>query len=122
MAYQNYFPATYQTMYPQQPQMQTQPQSNSIVWVQGEVGARAYPVAPGNSMILLDSESSVFYLKSTDASGMPMPLRIFDFKERTQQTTQTPLQTTPNLTEYVRKDELEQLIHDMLSRKEEAHE
>ena len=29
------------------------------------------------------AENSVFYLKSADASGMPLPLRIFDYKERT---------------------------------------
>jgi hypothetical protein len=33
--------------------------------------------------MLLDAENSVFYLKSADASGMPLPLRIFDYKERT---------------------------------------
>ena len=32
--------------------------------------------------MLLDAEHSVFYLKSADASGMPLPLRIFDYKER----------------------------------------
>jgi phage I-like protein len=32
--------------------------------------------------MLLDAENSVFYLKSADASGMPLPLRIFDYKER----------------------------------------
>ena len=32
--------------------------------------------------MLMDSEGSTFYLKSADNSGMPMPLRIFDFQER----------------------------------------
>ena len=40
-------------------------------------------VAAGNSVLLMDSENSAFYIKSTDASGMPMPLRAFDYKERT---------------------------------------
>ena len=39
-------------------------------------------VAPGNSVLLMDSENSAFYIKSTDASGMPQPLRIFDYTER----------------------------------------
>ena len=55
----------------------------SIIWVQGEEGAKAYMVAAGNSVLLMDSESSSFYIKSTDASGMPLPLRVFDYKERT---------------------------------------
>ena len=64
----------------QQPQ-----QSAPIIWVQGEEGAKAYMVAAGNSVLLMDSESSVFYIKSTDASGMPQPLRIFDYTERGKQ-------------------------------------
>ena len=54
----------------------------SIIWVQGEEGAKAYMVAAGNSVLLMDSENSAFYIKSTDASGMPLPLRVFDYKER----------------------------------------
>lgn len=64
----------------QQPQ-----QSAPIIWVQGEEGAKAYMVAAGNSVLLMDSESSVFYIKSTDASGMPQPLRIFYYTERGKQ-------------------------------------
>ena len=78
MAYNNFFPASYQPVYPQAAQ---QP-SNSIVWVQGVEGAKAYPVGAGNSVLLMDSEDSVFYIKSTDASGMPQPLRVFDYKEQ----------------------------------------
>ena len=65
---------------PQQPMQQ---QSSQIIWVSGEAGAKSYLVAPGNTVMLLDAENSVFYLKSADASGMPLPLRIFDYKERT---------------------------------------
>ena len=69
-----------------QPSMTSQPmqqQSSQIIWVSGEAGAKSYLVAPGNTVMLLDAENSVFYLKSADASGMPLPLRIFDYKERT---------------------------------------
>lgn len=65
----------------------------SIIWVQGEEGAKAYMVAAGNSVLLMDSENSAFYIKSTDASGMPLPLRVFDYKERTT-AAKTPPQTT----------------------------
>lgn len=64
----------------------------SIIWVQGEEGAKAYMVAAGNSVLLMDSENSAFYIKSTDASGMPLPLRVFDYKERTT-VAKTPPQT-----------------------------
>ena len=84
------FPVTYQPMMPMQYQPTIQPQApnisnsgtnNGIVWVQGEAGAKAYPVAPGNSLLLMDSEAHQFYIKSTDQSGMPMPLRIFSYEE-----------------------------------------
>ena len=68
-----------------QPSMPSQPmqqQSSQIIWVSGEAGAKSYLVAPGNTVMLLDAENSVFYLKSADASGMPLPLLIFDYKER----------------------------------------
>lgn len=63
-------------------QQPAQQQPTPIIWVQGEEGAKAYMVAAGNSVLLMDSENSVFYIKSTDASGMPQPLRIFDYTER----------------------------------------
>ena len=68
-----------------QPMAQTTPapqNNNGLIWVNGEVGAKSYLVAPGNTVMLMDAENSTFYLKSADASGMPMPLRIFDYKER----------------------------------------
>jgi hypothetical protein len=55
---------------------------NSLIWVQGEAGAKSYLVAPNATVMLMDSEGDRFYLKSADASGMPLPLRIFDYKER----------------------------------------
>lgn len=33
----------------------------------------------------MDSESNSFFIKSADTSGMPLPLRIFDYQERTAQ-------------------------------------
>lgn len=81
--------ATVQPSMPSQPiQVQPAQQSSQIIWVSGEAGAKSYLVAPGNTVMLLDAENSVFYLKSADASGMPLPLRIFDYKERTTATQQ----------------------------------
>ena len=78
------YPQSYQPMqansYMMQPQYQ--PQSNSgLIWVQGENAAKAYPVQPGTSQLLMDSESECFYIKTTDASGMPLPLRTFTYRE-----------------------------------------
>lgn len=80
-------------IYPQQAvQQQPTPQNSGIVWVQGEAGAKSYLVGAGQSVLLMDSESSTFYIKSTDASGMPLPLRVFDYKERQAQTVSAPVQ------------------------------
>lgn len=115
MAYNNYFPMGYQQAYPnynQVPQNPSQGQNgaqNGIVWVQGIEGAKAYPVAVGTSILLMDSEDSVFYVKSSDASGMPMPLRVFDYSERTAQQTAQP-QVAP---EYVTREEFERQIQEL---------
>ena len=87
MAYNSGFPMSYQPIYPQYnnyiPQQQVPQQNdNGILWVQGEAGAKSWAVAPGKSVMLMDSESNTFYIKSSDQSGMPMPLRIFDYTER----------------------------------------
>ena len=95
--YNNYNP-TYQ-----QPTVgvPTNTPSSGIVWVQGEAGAKSYLVGAGQSVLLMDAEGSCFYIKSTDASGMPMPLRVFDYKERTQSTSASPIAGT----EYVTREE-----------------
>ena len=58
-------------------------QSNGIIWVSGEAGAKAYMVAPNNTVQLWDSESQTIYLKSADASGMPS-MRILDYTIRSE--------------------------------------
>ena len=70
-----------QQMAQNQPQ-QFQPTGSGILWVQGEEGAKAFLTAPGASVMLMDSEKNTFYIKSSDQSGMPLPLRIFDYTER----------------------------------------
>lgn len=88
----------------QPPQQAQQPtaQNSGVIWVQGEEGAKAYMVAAGNSVLLMDSEKHSFYIKSTDQSGMPMPLRIFDYTERNEQPQKKP-------EEYATRAELEAL-------------
>ena len=84
MAYN--FPVNYQPYYPT---YQTQNQSNSIIWVQGEAGAKSYLVAPNTTVQLWDSEQNVIYLKSADASGMPS-IKILDYTIR-QEAPKTPV-------------------------------
>lgn len=59
------------------------PQTNQgLLWVQGEAGAKSYLVAPNTTVLLMDSDESVFYLKSADSTGMPS-LRVFSYSEVT---------------------------------------
>ena len=75
--------------------MQQPAQSNqSLIYVQGEAAAKSWMVGAGQSVLLMDSENPVFYIKSADASGIPLPLRVFDYTERTQNTSQNVPQAT----------------------------
>ena len=141
MAYNNGFPMTYQQMYPQYnyvpqqqfnqsvvPQQQAVVQQpvndNGILWVQGEAGAKSWAVAPGKSVMLMDSESNTFYIKASDQSGMPMPLRIFDYTERnTQQPTQPQVAQHQEIdtSKFVTWDALDEKLNEVLSAKKEQH-
>lgn len=102
------YPATMQTAPPVTQQVQ-QSQGGGILWCQGEAGAKSYPVAPGSSVLLMDSEGSRFYIKSADPSGMPNPLRIFEFQEINVPSAPavSPVsQNIPDLSAFVTRDEL----------------
>lgn len=122
MAFNGGFPATYQPMY-YQPQYQTvqpsyvqqnqQPQqSNGIIWVQGEAGAKSYLVAPNTTVQLWDSEAQVIYLKSADASGMPS-MKILDYTIRDMTPANGPVAASPaptiNAQDYALRTDLDAL-------------
>ena len=93
--------------YPQAAPVQTQ--NSGVIWVQGRAGASAYPVASGASVLLMDSESSdTFYIKTVDASGVPMRLRTFHYTEEIEQ----PVIDAPAIsrTEF---DELSNMVKEM---------
>ena len=112
MAYYAPYQSQYHTQIGQMyaPQIQTPPQNNQngLIWVQGIEAAKSYMVAPNNTVLLMDSESQRFYLKSSDASGMPLPLRVFEYTETTQNT-QKPVSDAPtvDLSTYATKAEFD---------------
>lgn len=146
MAFNNGFPVTYPQMtypYGYQPGVfqptQTVPQNaqamqsngngaqrepaqvgndSGILWVQGEAGAKSFPVAPGKSVMLMDSERQTFYIKSADVSGMPLPLRAFDYSERF--ASAEPV-VAPGA-DYVTREELEERLAELLSDKKQKKE
>lgn len=79
--------------------------NNGIRWVQGEAGAKAYPVAAGESAFLMDSENSLAYFKSVDQSGMPT-MRYFSITEISPESlTQKPAEPAP-MADYATQDDL----------------
>lgn len=120
MAY-NGFPATYQPMYYQPQYQPVQPvqqpstaaqQTNGIIWVQGEAGAKSYLVAPNTTVQLWDSENQVIYLKSADASGMPS-MKILDYTIRDTTPVNAPMTASAaqptNTPDYATKADVEAL-------------
>lgn len=77
---------TAQMPYPMQ--SQTRP-DNGLNWVQGEAGAKSWFVAPGATVLLMDSEAMRFYMKSADLNGVPS-LRTFEYTEIGAQRPQVP--------------------------------
>lgn len=64
------------------------------VLVQGEAGANAYPVASGNTVMLMDFESGKFWLKS-NVNGIPQRLRSFSFAEELPEQSKQKEQVSP---------------------------
>ena len=131
MAYNNYFPATYQpnyygyqnpyNVYPQpnpavmqqqqsganQNQQQTIQQSGFVL-VRSEQDARAYPVAPGNSITFKDENAPFCYVKTMGFNQLDQPTferyRLVKEDAPTEQT-QTAVPATNE--SYALKSELE---------------
>lgn len=98
----------YQTPYYQQPRQYVQ--NNTITWVQGIEGAKAFQLSPNSTTLLMDSENEgTFYIKISDNVGM-CNLRTFKYKEVTNQASVSSL----DLSQYVRKDELSDLLKSIL--------
>lgn len=113
MAFNNGFPIGYQPTqiyYPQQMQSPQPQQNNSIIWVQGEAGAKSYMVAPNTTVQLWDSESQVIYLKSADSSGMPS-IKVLDYTIR-DSVPQHSLSIDPH-TDYATKEDVGTLQNEL---------
>lgn len=104
--------------------MQTQPAQQTsgdhgIKWVDGEVGAKAYQMPagwPANTPIALwDTNDTVIYLKSVNPMGMPNPLQRARYKlEDYQQLGRMSEDTAHDMSEYVRKDDLDRVKEELM--------
>ena len=138
----NYLPATYQQptwnysgvgqqMYPQMTQSMAQPaqtqptQNGTLIWVDGEVGAKAYQLPqglPANQPIALwDTNDTVIYLKSINPMGMPNPLQKAHYTLEEYRGTglvkssmEGPEKPEHDMTQYVRKEDMERMKQELM--------
>ena len=92
------------------PQSQNVSQNNTFQWVQGRAGAEAYLVAPGASVILMDSNAPVIYFKSADQNGRYLPMKTYDLVERTTQVPTPNTETSIDTSSFVKRDEISDLV------------
>ena len=133
-SYQQQYSQAYQPQYQQPAMSYAQPQQArvGIEWVDGEVGAKAFQLPagwPANApMPLWDTNDTVIYLKSINQMGMPNPLQKVRYTMEEQprmsaaMSSQAALpsgdmqaqnQPMPDMSEYVRKDELNQMKEEL---------
>lgn len=118
MAFNNYGGYVPQYQNWQQPQMNTleyRPQQNmgSFAYCMGIEGAKAFPIAPNQTVFLMDSNDPVAYIKSADMSGK-QTLRIFDMVERTEEAKLE--EPKIDMSEYVKRSDIEDMISEAVDK------
>ncbi len=82
--------------------------NSSITWVNGWAGAQGYIIKPNTTVLLMDSERDVFYLKSANEQGMAT-IRSFKFEELVNNMPSTD-NLDKKLENYVQKEELQKMF------------
>lgn len=91
------------------------PQNSGIIWVSGKGEADGYLVAPNSAVALWDANNPVIYLRKADSTGKPATV-VYDLVERTDNP--VPQQATPqiDLSQYVTRDQLDDILAERLKR------
>lgn len=102
----------------QMPMQSAQPSRLYCDWVQGDAGAAGYPVARGDTALLLDANpnSNSFYFKSSDPyTGRPLPLEKYRYEKVENFQNGSQMSGTASTTdmEYVSKSEIESMKHEL---------
>ena len=117
MSYNNYgnypYGSPYQSPYyhpnvSQNNQVNQQPQMNQYAFVNGIEGAKSFQLNPNQTILLMDSDSPVCYMKTSNGVGQST-LRYFKLTEVTE--ADLKAQSIPNdkSTDYVTKNEFKEL-------------
>lgn len=105
----NQFTGPYYGFNPTNPSYSQKPQINQYAFVNGIEGAKSYMMMPGNSMLLMDSDSSICYMKTCDTNGISS-LRYFKLEEIDEATVRELTQPAKqNQVDYATKDDFNNL-------------
>lgn len=100
--------------YPQQViQQPTQVVQNQILtWVQSEEEAIKFPLSAGQSIFLMNQNENYLYMKSVDQLGKTtfIKKKLIDESERKENETEI------DLSSYIRKEEVENMIKDIIQK------
>lgn len=115
-----YFPASYANqymppMYQNQyiPQQQTQQNGFLAAWIQGgEQSMKSYTLTGANQRVyLFSTDENIFGVKSTDASGMPLPLEMFRYERiSAEKLPEKPTEPQIDVSGFVTREEFESRI------------
>lgn len=83
------------------------PAPSNIIRVSGPESANAYPVGPNQTVLLMDVNEPIFYIKSADDSGFPSPLRRFRFEEIFEAEPKPAIEVPP--VNYATKDDIDMI-------------
>lgn len=113
--YQNYpnFQQQYQQPIIQQPISAPTVQNQILAWVQTEKEAMEFPLNAGQSIFLMNQNDNYLYMKSVDQLGKTTFL-----KKRLVDESDTQ-ENKVDLSEYIRKEEIEDLITDRIQKEVE---
>ena len=98
------------TPYPQPNYSRPVQPQNTYAFVNGLEGAKSYIVPANQTVLLMDSEQPVCYMKTANALGQGS-LRYFKLTEVSETDVRTPITPAPPKGGYVTKEEFEELVH-----------
>lgn len=89
-------------------QLRSYQPTDTRIWVQGEIGAKAYLVAQGSTVVLWDSESKTIYVKSGTSNGVPVMQKLKYTIEQ-----EESKEEQPNMSNYVTKEYLDMKLKEL---------
>lgn len=112
MDYQNYQNQLNQ-QYQQLQNMQQQQQRMIVDFVQGEASADVFPVNNGQRVFLFDIDNPYVYRKERDMNGTLIKSKFLLVEQKEEE----PAKEKVDLTEYVKADDVAQMIADAVDKK-----